>query len=242
MAKALGYSQGQQDAWSRQMERRSVPPLPHDPDGPEIPDDVTTLAQQVMGLPRHLGIHSAGMVLTREPVGRICPIEPARMFGRTVLQWDKEDCAWMGLVKFDLLGLGMLSALSISFDLISQHCGRFWTLASIPRNEPGVYDMLCRGDSIGVFQVESRAQIGALPRLKPRCFYDLAVEIGLIRPGPVQGGAVHPYIRRRTGARTSHLSPPAAGAGARAHPGYSALSRTAYADGYHGGQLYSCRC
>ena len=200
MAKALGYSQGQQDAWSRQMERRSVPPLPHDPDGPEIPDDVTTLAQQVMGLPRHLGIHSAGMVLTREPVGRICPIEPARMFGRTVLQWDKEDCAWMGLVKFDLLGLGMLSALSISFDLISQHCGRFWTLASIPRNEPGVYDMLCRGDSIGVFQVESRAQIGALPRLKPRCFYDLAVEIGLIRPGPVQGGAVHPYIRRRTGA------------------------------------------
>ena len=122
------------------------------------------------------------------------------MPGRTVLQWDKEDCAWMGLVKFDLLGLGMLSALSISFDLISRHCGRSWTLASIPRNEPGIYDMLCRGDSIGIFQVESRAQIGTLPRLKPRCFYDLAVEIGLIRPGPVQGGAVHPYIRRRTGA------------------------------------------
>lgn len=105
----------------------------------------------------------------------------------------------MGLVKFDLLGLGMLSALSTSFNLIAQHCGRSWALASIPRNEPGVYDMLCRGDSIGVFQVESRAQIGTLPRLKPRCFYDLAVEIGLIRPGPVQGGAVHPYIRRRTG-------------------------------------------
>ena len=168
-------------------------------EGPEIPDEVVALAQQVMGLPRHLGIHSAGMVLTREPVGRICPIEPARMPGRTVLQWDKEDCAWMGLVKFDLLGLGMLSALSTSFNLIAQHCGRSWALASIPRNEPGVYDMLCRGDSIGVFQVESRAQIGTLPRLKPRCFYDLAVEIGLIRPGPVQGGAVHPYIRRRTG-------------------------------------------
>ena len=200
MAKALGYSQGQQDAWSRQMEKRLVSPSPQDSDGPEIPDDVTGLAQQVVGLPRHLGIHSAGMVLTREPVGRICPIEPARMRGRTVLQWDKEDCAWMGLVKFDLLGLGMLSALSFSFDLISRHCGRSWALASIPRNEPGVYDMLCRGDSIGVFQVESRAQIGTLPRLKPRCFYDLAVEIGLIRPGPVQGGAVHPYIRRRTGA------------------------------------------
>ena len=200
MAKALGYSQGQQDAWSRQMEKRLVSPSPQDSDGPEIPDDVTGLAQQVVGLPRHLGIHSAGMVLTREPVGRICPIEPARMRRRTVLQWDKEDCAWMGLVKFDLLGLGMLSALSFSFDLISRHCGRSWALASIPRNEPGVYDMLCRGDSIGVFQVESRAQIGTLPRLKPRCFYDLAVEIGLIRPGPVQGGAVHPYIRRRTGA------------------------------------------
>ncbi|MCT1416118.1 error-prone DNA polymerase [Cutibacterium avidum] len=200
MAKALGYSQGQQDAWSRQVERGSVSSLSQESDGPEIPDDVVALAQQVMGLPRHLGIHSAGMVLTQEPVERICPIEPARMPGRTVLQWDKEDCAWMGLVKFDLLGLGMLSALSISFDLISRHCGRSWTLASIPRNEPGIYDMLCRGDSIGIFQVESRAQIGTLPRLKPRCFYDLAVEIGLIRPGPVQGGAVHPYIRRRTGA------------------------------------------
>ncbi|MSS45892.1 error-prone DNA polymerase [Cutibacterium sp. WCA-380-WT-3A] len=200
MAKVLGYSQGQQDAWSRHMERRSVPSSPQDSEGPEIPDDVTALAQQVMGLPRHLGIHPAGMVLTRESVGRICPIEPARMHGRTVLQWDKEDCAWMGLVKFDLLGLGMLSVLSISFDLIFRYCGRSWSLAAIPRNEPGVYDMLCRGDSIGVFQVESRAQIGTLPRLKPRCFYDLAVEIGLIRPGPVQGGAVHPYIRRRTGA------------------------------------------
>ncbi|WP_284964839.1 error-prone DNA polymerase [Cutibacterium namnetense] len=200
MAKVLGYSQGQQDAWSRQVERRSVPPSPQDIDGSEVPDDVAALAQQVMGLPRHLGIHSAGMALTREPVECICPIEPARMLGRTVLQWDKEDCAWMGLVKFDLLGLGILSALSISFNLISRHCGRSWTLAAIPRNEPGVYDMLCRGDSIGVFQVESRAQIGTLPRLKPRCFYDLAVEIGLIRPGPVQGGAVHPYIRRRTGA------------------------------------------
>lgn len=199
MAKVLGYSQGQQDAWSRQMERWG-PRIPEEQEGAaEIPTRVRDLAEQVLGFPRHLGIHSAGMVLTRHSVGEVCPIEPARMEDRTVLQWDKEDCAWMGLVKFDLLGLGMLAALQHTFDLVAEHCDRRWTIQSIPRNEPGVYDMLCRADTIGVFQVESRAQIGTLPRLKPRCFYDLAVEIGLIRPGPIQGGAVHPYIRRRTG-------------------------------------------
>src|SRR5690554_7079766 len=115
------------------------------------------------------------------------------------LQWDKDDCAWMGLVKFDLLGLGMLAALQYAFDLIEATLGERWTIGSIPREEQGVYDMLCRADAIGVFQVESRAQMATLPRLKPRCFYDLVVEIALIRPGPIQGGAVHPYIRRRTG-------------------------------------------
>ncbi|MDN6624100.1 MAG: error-prone DNA polymerase [Acidipropionibacterium jensenii] len=199
MAKVLGYSQGQQDAWSRQVERWGSR-IGEDQEGADrIPERVRDLAGQVLGFPRHLGIHSAGMVLTRHSVGEVCPIEPARMANRTVLQWDKEDCAWMGLVKFDLLGLGMLAALQHTFDLAAEHCGERWTMQSIPRNEPGVYDMLCRADTIGVFQVESRAQIGTLPRLKPRCFYDLAVEIGLIRPGPIQGGAVHPYIRRRTG-------------------------------------------
>lgn len=196
MARALGHSQGQQDAWSKQVqpwgreivsETENIPPL------------VTGLANQVLGFPRHLGIHPGGMVLTRQPVGEVCPIEPARMEDRTVLQWDKDDCAWMGLVKFDLLGLGMLAAIQHTFDLVAEHVGEEWTMDTIPRNEPGVYDMLCRADSIGVFQVESRAQIGTLPRLQPRCFYDLAVEIALIRPGPIQGGAVHPYIRRRTG-------------------------------------------
>jgi error-prone DNA polymerase len=138
----------------------------------------------------------------------VCPIEHARMENRTVLQWDKDDCAWMGLVKFDLLGLGMLAALQYTFDLVRETTGEEWELATIPKEEQAVYDMLCRADSIGVFQVESRAQMGTLPRLKPRCFYDLVVEIALIRPGPVQGGAVHPYIRRRTGEEpVSYLHP-----------------------------------
>lgn len=197
MARALGYSQGQQDAWSKQAHYRDGEIRG---EGDEIPAQVAGLATRVLGFPRHLGIHPGGMVLTRQPVGEVCPIEPARMDDRTVLQWDKDDCAWMGLVKFDLLGLGMLSAIQHTFDLVAQHTGERWTMDTLPRNEPGVYDMLCRADTIGVFQVESRAQIGTLPRLRPRSFYDLAVEIGLIRPGPIQGGAVHPYIRRRTGA------------------------------------------
>jgi error-prone DNA polymerase len=196
MAKALGYSTGQQDAWSRQVERwGSVV----ETDDHDIPDAVVELAEQVLTFPRHLGIHSGGMVLTDRPVGEVVPIEHARMENRTVLQWDKDDCAWMGLVKFDLLGLGMLAALQYTFDLIRDTTGEAWELATIPKEEAAVYDMLCCADSIGVFQVESRAQMGTLPRLKPRRFYDLVVEIALIRPGPVQGGAVHPYIRRRTG-------------------------------------------
>jgi error-prone DNA polymerase len=118
---------------------------------------------------------------------------------RTVLQWDKDSCAWMGLVKFDFLGLGILAAIQYTLDLAANRLGERWSLDTIPKEEQGVYDMLCRADSIGVFQVESRAQVGTLPRLLPRQFYDLVVEIGLIRPGPIQGGAVHPYIRRATG-------------------------------------------
>ena len=194
MAKALGYSPGQQDAWSKHIESWGsvAPSVDHD-----IPANVVDLAQQVLRFPRHLGIHSGGMVLTDRPVGEVCPIEHARMDGRTVLQWDKDDCAWMGLVKFDLLGLGMLSALQYSMEVISESLGENWNLDTIPKEEQGVYDMLCRADSIGVFQVESRAQIGTLPRLQPRRFYDLVIEIALIRPGPIQGGAVHPYIRRK---------------------------------------------
>ncbi|MCX6398154.1 MAG: error-prone DNA polymerase [Propionibacteriales bacterium] len=193
-AKALGYSAGQQDAWSKAMDGWSSTVASGD-----LPEAVVGLANQLMKSPRHLGIHSGGMILTERPIGEVCPIERARMDRRTILQWDKDACEYMGLVKFDLLGLGMLGALNQMMVMVAEDLGEQWTLQSIPKEEPGVYDMLDRADSIGVFQVESRAQIGTLPRLRPRCFYDLAIEIALIRPGPIQGGAVHPYIRRATG-------------------------------------------
>ncbi|WP_369802218.1 error-prone DNA polymerase [Sinomonas sp. R1AF57] len=208
VAKAFGYSQGQQDAWSKRLERwdalsaaksQSGPGTGGAPEADGIPPRVLALAEQFLGYPRHLGIHSGGMVLTERPVGEVVPIEHARMEDRTVLQWDKDDCEWMGLVKFDLLGLGMLAALQYCFDMVEEHFGLRWRIEDIPKEEPAVYDMLCRADSVGVFQVESRAQMSTLPRLRPREFYDLVVEIALIRPGPIQGGAVHPYIRRRAG-------------------------------------------
>ena len=158
---------------------------------------MVALSKQMLRLPRHLGIHSGGMVICDRPVAEVCPVEWARMPNRSVLQWDKDDCAAAGLVKFDLLGLGMLSALRDAFDLIADHHGVRWTLDSIPDEDPAVYDMLCDADSVGVFQVESRAQMATLPRLRPRTFYDLVVEVALIRPGPIQGGSVHPYMRRR---------------------------------------------
>ena len=214
MAKALGYSTGQQDAWSKQIDSwgsvvaGTVVDGHGDHHDHDIPSPVVDLAEQLLRAPRHLGIHSGGMVLTQRPVAEVCPIERGRMDDRTVLQWDKDSCAWMGLVKFDFLGLGILAAIQYTFDLTADRIGERWDLDAIPKEEPGVYDMLCRADSIGVFQVESRAQIGTLPRLQPRRFYDLVVEIGLIRPGPIQGGAVHPYIRRATGQEeVSYLHP-----------------------------------
>ncbi|MER7797642.1 error-prone DNA polymerase [Microbacterium sp. NPDC096154] len=197
MARALGFSPGQQDAWSRQVEGWGAG-LETGPDH-DIPDQVIEYASELLKAPRHLGIHSGGMVLTERPVGEVVPIEHARMPGRTVIQWDKDDAAWMGLVKFDLLGLGMLAALQHCFDLIRDSTGEEWALATLPKEEAAVYDMLCRADSIGVFQVESRAQMGLLPRLQPRRFYDLVIQIALIRPGPIQGGAVHPFVRRKMG-------------------------------------------
>jgi error-prone DNA polymerase len=195
MGKALGHPPGALDAWSKQIEGWWLKELPDDTD---IPRPVLELARQVEGYPRHLGIHSGGMVICDRPVVEVCPVEWARMPGRTVLQWDKDDCAAAGLVKIDLLGLGMLTALHLCVDMIREHHGVDIDLAAIPQ-EDAVYDMLCQADSVGVFQVESRAQMATLPRLKPRTFYDLVVEVALIRPGPIQGGSVHPYIRRRNG-------------------------------------------
>jgi len=195
MARALGHSPGQQDAYAKLVERYRMTGAEES----DIPGQVVEYASELLKAPRHLGIHSGGMVLTERPVGEVVPIEHARMDGRTVIQWDKDDSAWIGLVKFDLLGLGMLSALQRTFDLVEASTGTRWSLATIPKEDPEVYDMLARADSIGVFQVESRAQMGLLPRLQPRCFYDLAIQIALIRPGPIQGGAVHPFVRRKMG-------------------------------------------
>ncbi len=196
MAKALGFAPGQQDAWSKQVDPwRDVEKAVEHTD---VPEAVIDLALQVEHFPRHLGIHSGGMVLCDRPVVEVCPVEWARMKDRSVLQWDKDDCAAVGLVKFDLLGLGMLTALHEAVDLIAGYRGEVIDLADIPQQDE-VYDMLCQADSIGVFQVESRAQMATLPRLRPRTFYDLVVEVALIRPGPIQGGSVHPYIRRRNG-------------------------------------------
>lgn len=192
VAKAFGYSEDLARKWSK-----NTAPIPIDP-------KVEKMAIQLKKLPRHLGIHSGGMVLTRQPVSEICPVQWAARSGRTVLQWDKEDCAEAGLVKFDLLGLGMLTALRRMFSALEKAGymgvnGKKLDLYNLPPEDPAVYDLLCAADTVGVFQVESRAQMNTLPRLKPRCFYDLVVEVALIRPGPIQGKAVNPYLRRRLG-------------------------------------------
>ncbi|MER5636177.1 error-prone DNA polymerase [Kitasatospora sp. NPDC002227] len=202
-ARVLGYPRAQVDAFSRQSDFRGTPGA-----DAVIPADVLALAQELHGLPRHLGIHSGGMVLTERPIGEICPTEWARMPGRSVLQWDKESVAGAELVKIDLLGLGMLSALHDTCDLIAEHHGLHYDLASIPKEEKEVYEMLGRADTVGVFQVESRAQMATLPRLRPTEFYDLVVEVALIRPGPIQGGSVHPYLRRRAGAEAADCPHP----------------------------------
>ena len=200
MGKALGASQGQVDAWSKQIDWDPLPPPPGSgqSDNTGIPEQVLGLAREIQDFPRHLGIHSGGMVICDRPVAEVCPVEWARMADRSVLQWDKDDCARAGLVKFDLLGLGMLSALHVTVDHIKVFYGLEMDLAALPQ-DPAVYEMLSKADSVGVFQVESRAQMATLPRLRPRTFYDLVIEVALIRPGPIQGHSVHPYLRRRHG-------------------------------------------
>lgn len=204
ISKALGYSSIVVDSWTSQAERHSglvQSASIRNSDGSKVltaPPEVLDLALQLENNPRHTGIHVGGMVVCDREISEVCPIEWARMENRTVLQWDKDDCAQVGLVKFDLLGLGMLSALHEMVHLVKKFYGRDIELALIPQ-EDGVYKMLSEADTVGVFQVESRAQMATLPRLKPRRFYDLVVEVALIRPGPIQGGSVHPYIRRRNG-------------------------------------------
>jgi len=154
---------------------------------------------EIIGFPRHLSQHVGGMVMTQGPLCEMVPIENAAMEGRTVIEWDKDDLDALGILKVDCLCLGMLTAIHKCFDLVRAHHGRELSLATIPPNDSNVYDMICRADTIGVFQIESRAQMSMLPRLKPRTFYDLVIEVAIVRPGPIQGNMVHPYLRRRAG-------------------------------------------
>jgi len=157
------------------------------------------LAKELIGFPRHLSQHVGGMVMTRGPLCELVPIENAAMPDRTVVQWDKDDLEELGILKVDCLSLGMLSAIRKCFQLVKQTTGRRLTLANIPPDDNAVYDMICKADTIGVFQIESRAQMSMLPRLRPRCYYDLVIEVAIVRPGPIQGQMVHPYLRRRAG-------------------------------------------
>ncbi|HYV56850.1 MAG TPA: error-prone DNA polymerase, partial [Candidatus Nitrosopolaris sp.] len=192
LLRAHGYTD-EHDELAAQLQAGGV-----DPAAPRI-QLLVRIVRQMMGLPRHLGQHTGGMVIAAGRLDEVVPLEPAAMPGRNVIQWDKDDCADLGLIKVDLLGLGMLAALEEAIPLVQQHEGIAVDLAHLPPDDPAVYDMLQRADTIGVFQVESRAQMATLPRMRPRRFYDLVVEVAIIRPGPIVGQMVNPYLKRRAG-------------------------------------------
>ncbi|HSH41044.1 MAG TPA: error-prone DNA polymerase [Arenicellales bacterium] len=206
VGKALGFSPDQVDWlaksiqwWDRELlQNEAVSKLGIAPGHPRL-KQLLALTEEILGFPRHLSQHVGGFVIARDALSRLVPVENAAMAERTVIQWEKDDLEALGLLKVDVLGLGMLSAIRRALDCLSAQTGRTWTMADIPAEDPGVYDMLCRADTIGVFQIESRAQMSMLPRLRPRCFYDLVIEIAIVRPGPIQGEMVHPYLRRRSG-------------------------------------------
>ncbi len=206
VGKALGFSLHEVDRLAKSMDHYSdstdlterVNEAKLNLDGRRV-RLLVKLVQQIQGFPRHLGIHVGGMVITKAPLSQVVPVENATMPDRSIIQWDKDDAGEVGLVKIDLLGLGMLSLIDIAFKLIQEHHGVTVDMAKLSFDDPQVYDLLCSADTVGVFQVESRAQMNALPRHKPRRFYDLVIEVALIRPGPIQGDMVHPYLRRRNG-------------------------------------------
>ena len=206
ISKALSFSANRTDQLAGQMDHvGSEDELPDRlRDGGLDPEThtgglVLKFLKTLIGFPRHLSQHPGGMVISRGRLSDLVPVENASMPGRTVIQWDKDDLDALGLLKIDILSLGMLSAIRRAFELIEQHHGRALTLADIPAEDPLVYDMICKADTMGVFQIESRAQMSMLPRLRPRCFYDLVIEVAIVRPGPIQGDMVHPYLRRRSG-------------------------------------------
>ncbi len=169
---------------------------------------VLALTEQLIGMPRHLSQHPGGFILTQGPLTETVPIGNGAMPDRSFIEWDKDDIDALGILKVDVLALGMLTCIRKCLDLLGAHYGQSLTLATVPREDPAVYDMLCKGDSLGVFQVESRAQMNMLPRLRPRCFYDLVIEVAIVRPGPIQGDMVHPYLKRRRGAEKVEIPAP----------------------------------
>jgi len=206
VGKALGLSLDRVDALSKSLEHyrlddRLAGRFREAGLGPasRVGRQLAALVQQIIDFPRHLSQHVGGLVITQGALCELVPIENATMPGRTVIEWDKDDLDALGILKVDCLALGMLTAIHKCFDLVERYYGRQLTLANVPAEDPAVYDMVCRADTIGVFQIESRAQMTMLPRLKPRCFYDLVIEVAIVRPGPLQGGMVHPYLRRRAG-------------------------------------------
>jgi error-prone DNA polymerase len=198
VGKAFGFTQAQVDGLSAFVDTRDPRRLREEAALPAglTADLIYEICWRLDGFPRHLGIHSGGMVIADRPLAEVVPLEWGRMEDRSVLQWDKDDCASIGIVKFDLLGLGMLNALHLTVDYVKEAHGVELDLATIPQ-EPAIYRMLTKADTVGLFQVESRAQMATLPRMKPTTFYDLAIEVALIRPGPIQGQSVHPFLRRR---------------------------------------------
>jgi len=206
VGKALGLDLTQVDrlakslAWwdGRRVRPERLREVGFDPDSRVI-QQLIALVNVLVGFPRHLSQHVGGFVISRGPLSRLVPIENAAMLERTVIQWDKDDLDALGLLKVDVLALGMLTAIRRALDLVSARSGRPFTMSDVPPEDPGVYEMVDHADTIGVFQIESRAQQAMLPRMRPTCFYDLVVEVAIVRPGPIQGGMVHPYLRRRQG-------------------------------------------
>src|SRR5438105_5181005 len=204
VGKALGLDLGQVDRLAKSMAwwdgRNALPrrlkESGFDTDSP-VMRQLFELVTTLLGFPRHLSQHTGGFVISRGPLSHLVPVENASMPERTVIEWDKDDLDALGLLKVDVLALGMLSAIRRALDLLSLRYGRPFALTDVPAEDPGVYEMIGHGDTVGVFQIESRAQMAMLPRLKPRNYYDLVIEVAIVRPGPIQGGMVHPYLRRR---------------------------------------------
>ena len=206
VGKALGLTLSQVDALSKTItwwDGRTIAPerlseAGFDPEAPRM-QTLMALTEKLVNFPRHLSQHSGGFVIARDKLTRLVPVENAAMENRTVIQWDKDDLDQLGLLKVDVLALGMLTAIRRTLNLLGDWHGKPMTMQDVPREDPATYAMIQQADTIGVFQIESRAQMSMLPRLKPTCFYDLVIEVAIVRPGPIQGGMVHPYLKRRTG-------------------------------------------